>query len=300
MLHGSIISSFFRYNRYQGGDTETMKIIRVLNTNAVVTLDEKNREIIVTGAGIGFKKKKGEHLDEALAEKIYCLTDKEDSRRLQNVVEEISERYLEIAGKVVAAAREENLKVRDALYVTLTDHINSAVERYQDGISLKNMMKHEIRKFYTQEYSIGIQAIRWIYEETGIDLGEDEAAFIAMHIISAEFETNECSDVQRITELITAIMKIVKIHFKINFHEDSVSYQRFVTHLKFFSARVFDRQLYQDSMKDLYEIVVEQNGYAYTGVKKVAQFIEKTYDYRLSIDEELYLLIHIKRILDEQ
>ena len=38
----------------------------------------------------------------------------------------------------------------------------------------------------------------------------------------------------------------------------------------------------------------------YAGVKKVAQFIEKTYDYRLSIDEELYLLIHIKRILDEQ
>lgn len=278
-----------------------MKIIRVLNTNAVVTLDEKNREIIVTGAGIGFKKKKGEHLDDALAEKIYCLTDKEVSRRLQNVVEEISEKYLETADKIVTAAREKHsLKVRDALYVTLTDHINSAVERFQDGISLKNMMKHEIRKFYAQEYSIGTQAIRWIYEETGIDLGEDEAAFIAMHIISAEFETNECSDVKRITELVISITKIVKIHFKINFNEDSVSYQRFVTHLKFFSARVLDRQLYQDSMKDLYEIVVEQNRYAYAGVKKVAQFIEKTYDYRLSIDEELYLLIHIKRILDEQ
>lgn len=278
-----------------------MKIIRVLNTNAVVTLDSKNREIIVTGAGIGFKKKKGEHLDEDLAEKTYCLTNKEDSRRLQNVVEEISEKYLEIADKIVVAARnEQSLKVRDALYVTLTDHINSAVERYQNGISLKNMMKHEIRKFYAQEYFIGTQAIHWIYEETGINLGEDEAAFIAMHIISAEFETNECSDVQKITELVIAIMKIVKIHFKINFNEDSVSYQRFVTHLKFFSARVLERQLYQDSMKELYEIVVGQNTYAYTGVKKVAQFIEKTYDYRLSIDEELYLLIHIKRILDEQ
>ena len=33
------------------------------------------------------------------------------------------------------------------------------------------------------------------------------------------------------------------------------------------------------------------------GVEKVARFIEKQYGYRISIDEELYLLIHIKRIL---
>ena len=72
------------------------------------------------------------------------------------------------------------------MYVTLTDHINSAVERYQNGISLKNMMRHEIRKFYPQEYRIGCQAIEWIEKKTGIDLGEDEAAFIAMHIVSSE------------------------------------------------------------------------------------------------------------------
>ncbi len=29
-----------------------MKIIRVLNTNAVVTVDKRKREVIVTGAGI--------------------------------------------------------------------------------------------------------------------------------------------------------------------------------------------------------------------------------------------------------
>ena len=127
-----------------------MKILRVLNTNAVVSTDPHGQEIIITGAGIGFKKKKGEELDKSLVEKIYCLKSREDNYRLQEVVREISEKYLEIAGKVVASAREAGLKIRDALYVTLTDHINSAVERYQSGISLKNMMRHEIRKFYPQ------------------------------------------------------------------------------------------------------------------------------------------------------
>lgn len=277
-----------------------MKIVRVLNTNAVVSTDRQGKEIIITGAGIGFKKKKGEELDKALVEKIYCLQSEEDNHRLQQVVREISEKYLETAGKVVVSARNAGLKVRDTLYVTLTDHINSAVERYQNGISLKNMMRHEIRKFYPQEYRIGCQAIEWIEKKTGIDLGEDEAAFIAMHIVSSEFETSEVSDVQKITELINAIIKIVKMHFKIDFDEDSVSYQRFLTHLKFFSARVMDGEVYQDSMEEIYRAMVVQNSRAYTGVEKVAQFIEKQYGYRLSIDEELYLLIHIKRVLDEQ
>lgn len=277
-----------------------MKIVRVLNTNAVVSTDRQGKEIIITGAGIGFKKKKGEELDKSLVEKIYCLQSEEDNQRLQQVVREISEKYLETAGKVVVSARNAGLKVRDTLYVTLTDHINSAVERYQNGISLKNMMRHEIRKFYPQEYRIGCQAIEWIEKKTGIDLGEDEAAFIAMHIVSSEFETSEVSDVQKITELINAIIKIVKMHFKIDFDEDSVSYQRFLTHLKFFSARIMDGEVYQDSMEEIYRAMVSQNSRAYTGVEKVAQFIEKQYGYRISIDEELYLLIHIKRILDEQ
>ena len=127
-----------------------MKIVRVLNTNAVVVLDKKGQEIIMTGAGVGFKKKRGDELDKSLVEKIYCLKSEEDNYRLQAVVREISEKYLEIAGRVVTASREAGLKVRDALYVTLTDHINSAVERYQQGIALKNIMRSEIRKFYSR------------------------------------------------------------------------------------------------------------------------------------------------------
>lgn len=101
-----------------------MNIIRVLNTNAVVTLDGKGQEIIATGAGIGFKKKKGDNLDQALGDKTYYLQNKKESHRLQEVVKEISEQYLEIAGRVVEAAKIEGLRIRDALYITLTDHIN--------------------------------------------------------------------------------------------------------------------------------------------------------------------------------
>lgn len=277
-----------------------VKIIRVLNTNAVVSVDSTGKELIMTGPGIGFKKRKGENIDESLVDKTYHLESKEESKRLQEVVKEISEEYLGIADRVVKEARAANLEVRDSLYVTLTDHINSAVERYREGIALKNMMKIDIRKFYPKEYEIGSHAIGWIQEQAGENLGEDEAAFIAMHIVSAELNAENVTDINQITELINTILQIVRIHFKIDFDEKSISYERFLTHLKFFAARVFDQEEYQDTMQEIYKVLVEQNEYAYSGVRKIAEYIKKQYDYKLTIDERLYLLIHIKRILDEQ
>lgn len=266
-----------------------------------MTIDEKKREVIITGPGIGFKKKKGECIDDTLIDKIYCLEDHDKNHTLQEIVKEISERYLEIVGKVVQAAKTEyHLKINEVLYITLTDHINSVIERHAEGIHLKNMIKMDIQKFYPKEYELGERTVKWIQEETGISLENDEAAFIAMHIVSSEMESSDTPVVRKIVELINAIMQIIRIHFKIEFDETSVSYQRFLTHLKFFSARIFSGKTYKDSMHEIYDVMVEQNAYAYKGVEKVSTLIKKQYDYTLSIDEQLYLLIHIKRILDEQ
>lgn len=244
-----------------------VKIIRVLNTNAVVSVDSQGMELIMTGPGIGFKKRKGENIDQSLVDKTYHLENKEESKRLQEVVKEISEEYLGIADRVVKEAKKEKLEIRDSLYVTLTDHINSAVAR----LSRRNRIK---------EY--------------------DEAAFIAMHIVSAELNAQNITDVNQITELINTVLQIVRIHFKIDLNEESISYERFLTHLKFFAARVFDHMEYEDTMQEIYKVMVEQNENAFSGVKKIAEYIKKQYNYKLTIDEQLYLLIHIKRILDEQ
>lgn len=277
-----------------------LEIVRVLNTNAVVTADEKGHEIIVTGPGIGFKKKKGEKLEEELVDKVYKLQRQEDIRRLQEVVRGIDEKYLDIAARTIKEAREGyDLKVNDVLYITLTDHINSAVERYEEGIPLKNMMLLDIRRFYPKEYKLGLRAVKRIQKISGIDLGDDEAGFIAMHIISAQMGDSGVN-VQKITELINSILQIVRIYFKLSFDEDSITYQRFVTHLKFFAERLFQGKPYKESMQEIYEALVEQNEYAFLGVQKIEEFVSRKYGHTLNADEQLYLLIHIKRILDEE
>ena len=64
-----------------------------------------------------------------------------------------------------------------------------------------------------------------------------------MHIVSAELNAQNITDVNQITELINTVLQIVRIHFKIDLNEESISYERFLTHLKFFAARVFDLSL---------------------------------------------------------
>ena len=121
-----------------------------------------------------------------------------------------------------------------------------------------------------------------------------------MHIVSAELNAQNITDVNQITELINTVLQIIRIHFKIDLNEESISYERFLTHLQFFAARVIDHMEYEDTMQEIYKVMVEQNENAFSGVKKIAEYIKKQYNYKLTIDEQLYLLIHIKRILDEQ
>ena len=95
-----------------------------------------------------------------------------------------------------------------------------------------------------------------------------------MHIVSAELNAQNITDVNQITELINTVLQIVRIHFKIDLNEESISYERFLTHLKFFAARGFDHMEYKDTMQEIYKVMVEQNENAFSGVKKLQNILK--------------------------
>lgn len=78
-----------------------------------------------------------------------------------------------------------------------------------------------------------------VKNKTGVSLPEDEAGFIALHIVNAELN-EEMPNIINITKVMQEILSIVKYHFKIEFSEESLHYYRFVTHLKFFAQRLFN------------------------------------------------------------
>ena len=70
-----------------------------------------------------------------------------------------------------------------------------------------------------------------------------------------------------------------------------------MTHLKFFAQRVFNKSAYEDNETDLFNILKVKYEKSYMCTNKIKDFIEHKYQYTLSDEEQLYLIIHIERIV---
>lgn len=115
-----------------------MQIIKVINNNVISSEDDKGKEIIVMGKGIGFGKKAGEEIDETKIEKVFSLPDESTSQFMQ-VVKDMPYEYIRTAELVIAYARETlGYHLSKNIYVTLTDHLGYAIERKQQGIVVAN------------------------------------------------------------------------------------------------------------------------------------------------------------------
>ena len=171
-----------------------------------------------------------------------------------------------------------------------------------EEISTKNIMLWDIKKFYKEEFQIGLHALKFIEEKFQMKLSEDEAGFIALHIVNAQMDNNynAIKEIGAVTKLIHQIVKIVKYHFHTEFDEDSVYFYRFITHLKFFALRVFQKNIHQNEQDDeLLSLVKNKYKSSYECTMKIKDYIEKAYSYTISEEEKLYLTIHIERIQKE-
>ena len=57
-------------------------------------------------------------------------------------------------------------------------------------LALEAHLQGAIMCYYPAEYRLGQHCLRVIREQTQTDLSESEAAFIALHIVNAELNTN--------------------------------------------------------------------------------------------------------------
>ncbi|MBR8665773.1 PRD domain-containing protein [Bacillus paralicheniformis] len=277
-----------------------MKIAKVINNNVISVLNEQGQELVVMGRGIAFQKKPGEAVDESRIEKIFRLDNKDVSERFKTLLDEIPIEFMEMSEEIISYAKLKlGKKLNDSIYVSLTDHIHFAVERYKKGLDIKNALLWETKRLYKDEFAIGKEALAIIEKKTGTALPEDEAAFIALHIVNAELN-EEMPNIVNITKVMQEILSIVKYHFHIDFDEESLHYYRFITHLKFFAQRLFSGA-YMESRDDfLFETVKNKYRDAYVCTNKIRQYIEKEYGHQLTNEELLYLTIHIERVVHQK
>lgn len=277
-----------------------MIINKILNNNVVITLDDKGEETIVMGRGIGYQKSKGEPIDESKVNKIFRISNKEISNKLQELLNNIPMEHMKLSSEIIEYAQSKlNKKLNESIYISLSDHTFSAIQRMKEGINVKNAILWETKRFYKEEFEIGMKALDIIEDRTGVRLPEDEAGFIAFHVVNAQLSEGNhiASD---ITKLMQEILNIVRYHFGVEFQEESVFYYRFIMHLKFFAQRLFSHASHEgDTDEELLNIIKSKYVKEFECVNKIDKFIEKKYNYKLTDDEMIYLTIHVAKVVKD-
>ncbi len=279
-----------------------MKVIKVINNNNLCVLDDNGKEQIVSGKGIGFGKKYGDMIDSAQVQKTYMITDSELQKKMISMLKDIPLEYMSFTNDIVEYIKKVYpAKLNESLLVTLSDHIAFAIERKNNGIEFTNPLLDSIRETYPQELALGEYCVSQIQERLKISMSEDEAGFIAMHIINARLDT-KISDVYDITKMINGCIEIAEYYYNEKLNKSSVSYERFLSHLKYLAQRLFQNKPLPKNLSDddtFVTMIRKTCNKHYKCALCIQEYILKTYKKDINDDELITLTIHLKKVSTE-
>lgn len=274
-----------------------MKIKKIYNNNAIMVEDYHGNESILVGKGLSFGKVKGEEFNPKLAEKKFELK-KEINHRFEELVTSIPLEYILLSERVIEYIKKVSSKhIDDSIYVTLTDHIVTMIDRVKQGIDFDSLILVNVKLLYKEEYRIAIKTIELMNDYLDFSLGQEEANFIALHIVNAESNFNMLQN-YTIVEIINAIQEIVNQYFSVE-QEDNLAYDRFLTHCRFFVQQIVNSNYVRNDAncnRVMLHTMVQAYPDQYYCIQEISSYLKKKYGYITNHEEEFYLLIHVIRL----
>lgn len=273
-----------------------MKIHKVINNNFVIVSEDCEK--ILMGMGIGFQKRPGDLVDESKILKIFYLSSDEITAEVYKVLNKTSIETVNIVEHTISDYKKETKKnLNNTIHLSLIDHLNNTISNFRKGISLTNTFLFDIKRFYPDEFKYAKEMVEEINAEYEILLPDDEAGFIALHFVAANL--NEDANMIWITKVIKEITALVSRYFNVQYDENSVYYYRFVMHLKYFAQRAANGKLQaaDSSSSELFSTITRLYPDIYDCVIRIHSFLQKTYQIEISKEEQLYLILHIHKVI---
>ena len=275
-----------------------MIIIRIFNNNAVAVKNQDNLESIVLGSGVGFNKKTGDLVNIEKIEKSYFIQDELQTKFL-SLLENTNEEHFSISQHIIQYAEKKGFKISNQVIISLTDHISFAIQRSKNEIKLPNLMLAETKILYPNEYEIGLYSLNYIYEKLNVKLDQDEAAYIALHIISSVTMQSTTNTVNTL-KFVKGSLDILESTYLIDTNNDDFDRMRMTTHLKFLAQRIFNNQeIISNQNDDMYDYLILQNTNHNVFIQNYKKYLLEEFNYKLSKQESVYLLIHITKFLSK-
>lgn len=273
-----------------------MQIIKNINNNFAIAIDNSGNKLIVSGKGIGFGKVPRKIEDITKIDRSYYDVDDVYVSMINNIPEEI----IAISNKIIDQARLLiNNPISSNIVFTLADHIQFCIQRYEKNMDVKLPIVYDIQHFFEKEMCIGEYGLKLIRKKLNINLPKEEAAYIALHIINAE-EKRKNTNLDEDNKIIENITKIIEEEYGLKINKESFNYSRFVTHMHYLLKRSKNNQLIDTVNKDVYEKLKEDYQKTYQCVRKVTIYLNSELKIKLSSEEKLYLILHINRLCSRE
>lgn len=274
-----------------------MKIVKKINNNVAICVDGNGNDLIAFGKGIGFPEMPYELEDLSKISMTFYRIDKS----FYNLMAEIPEDIFHISAMIVEEAKNTlNCSLNPNLVISLADHINFAIIRLKKYKVMKMLFSYDIEKLYPKETELGRFAVKLIEKELGYYFPESEITNIAIHFVNAEEETNDEVEGIDAEAIISGAVQKVEDFFSITIDKKSFKYNRFIMHLRYFITRVQQKEQFANENGDLMEAMKIKDPKIYECTRVVGSYIDKKLNSKTTEDELLYLMIHIKRILNER
>ncbi len=270
-----------------------MKALKKINNNAVICQDGKGRELIAFGKGIGFPKCPYELTDlSAINRTFYDVTDQQIA-----LLAELDENILNTAIEITDKARQVlNQTFSDLFSLSLADHLQFAIARTKKGMIIGSPMALDIQNLYPEETKLAKWAVALIYRRLFIRLPEAEVANIAWHFINAG--ANEQSE-QTLKENMVPddLTEIIETNYQCIVDRNEFNYARFVSHIQYMMKRRETQTTFCTDNHNLFQTFKDEFPKTYQVSLEMMDYFQKRFAWNLSEEEQLYLMIHINRLV---
>jgi transcriptional antiterminator len=270
-------------------------VAKVLNNNVIIANHPEHGEVVVIGKGIGFNRKTGDSISLEAVEKMFILTNQQEQEQYKQLVHQVDEQLIEIIGEIIMyISSKTQTELNEHIHIALTDHLAFAIKRAEQDIAFHNPFLFETKEIYPLEYELAEYAIRLIKDRLGIDLGEDEIGFVALHINSA-ITNRHISEVRGHAQLIADLVGIIEKELRFSILRNSLDYSRLLTHLRFAIERIRRGEQVGEVHK-LERLLKEEYPVLYSLAYKLTKVMEQRLKQPVYKAEVSYLTMHLHRV----
>lgn len=259
-------------------------------------LNDANHEEIIMGKGVGFGKREHDDIDQAKIEKRFVLEDKTTLKAFQELLGRNDIEDIELASDIIQEGeRALGYTCSSSILLTLSDHIGFMLKRAREKMLFTTPLEWDIKLIYPEEFKFASQVVEKMRVKTQLAIPDQEAAFIALHFINAHYEGHDMQETYTCSKIIQHVIDIAKYHYGHQFNEASFNFSRFITHIRYFVMR----QLHNESNTNdssIINVIALKYPNDYKCAKKIKEFLEKTYQWKINDDELLYLSLHLNRL----